>query len=184
MSDNLLVTHCSPTLAGMKSGSLFSYSFESTETLGDTLSMWNSQLNEKGLFIRVLCFLEGRALIYAYRPKKLLRDFEAFETKAFLAGCGYEKTDDIEYMMDSLSEKIASGGCFPHEIGLFLGYPLEDVKGFIVNKGKNCKCVGCWKVYTDEIEAKRVFAKFRKCTDVYCRKFTEGLSIQRLTVAA
>lgn len=35
---------------------------------------------------------------------------------------------------------------FPHEIGLFLGYPSEDVSGFIKHGAKNSKCVGTWKV--------------------------------------
>ena len=41
---------------------------------------------------------------------------------------------------------------FPHEIGIFLGYPLADVAGFIRNKGRNCKCIGTWKVYGDAFE--------------------------------
>ena len=28
-------------------------------------------------------------------------------------------------------------GAFPHEIGLLLGYPVEDVLGFIRYQGKN-----------------------------------------------
>lgn len=36
---------------------------------------------------------------------------------------------------------------FPHEIGLFLSYPPEDVRGFIEHKGHESKCEGCWKVY-------------------------------------
>ena len=28
-------------------------------------------------------------------------------------------------------------GAFPHEIGLLLGYPVEDVLGFIRHQGKN-----------------------------------------------
>lgn len=46
---------------------------------------------------------------------------------------------------------------FPHEIGLFLGYPLEDVQGFIENRAEGYKCVGCWKVYGDEEYAKQEF---------------------------
>ena len=68
-------------------------------------------------------------------------------------------------------------------IGLFLGYPPEDVCGFIENKADACKCVGCWKVYGDEDAAKKLFAKYKKCTDVYCTLFANGRSIERLTVA-
>lgn len=36
---------------------------------------------------------------------------------------------------------------FPHEMGILLGYPVEDVEGFIINNGKNELYTGYWKVY-------------------------------------
>ena len=50
---------------------------------------------------------------------------------------------------------------FPHEIGLFLDYPLVDVIGFIRNTGKNCKCSGCWKAYGNAKEAEKTFCKYK-----------------------
>ena len=41
----------------------------------------------------------------------------------------------------------AEAADFPHEIGVFLGYPLEDVVGFIRHRGKCFTCCGCWKSY-------------------------------------
>lgn len=41
---------------------------------------------------------------------------------------------------------------FPHEIGIFLGYPLDDVIGFIEHKPYYL--VGDWKVYQNVNEAK------------------------------
>ena len=73
---------------------------------------------------------------------------------------------------------------FPHEMGVFLGYPLGDVIGFIKNAGQNCKCVGCWKVYCNECEAIKAFARFKKCTSVYVRLWNQGRSVRQLTVAA
>ena len=70
---------------------------------------------------------------------------------------------------------------FPHEIGLFLSYPPEDVKGFLEHRP--CKCVGCWKVYENEEAAKKTFAKYKACTRVYCRQLASGIDIERLTVA-
>ena len=49
------------------------------------------------------------------------------------------------------------GKRFPHEIGVLLGYPAEDVKGFVVNEGKNYLYSGYWKVYGDLSEAKQLF---------------------------
>ena len=72
---------------------------------------------------------------------------------------------------------------FPHEIGIFLGYPLEDVIGFIENKGKNPKCSGCWKVYCNPQEAEKMFCKIKKCTAVYTDLWKQGRSVCQLTVA-
>lgn len=82
-----------------------------------------------------------------------------------------------------LMDRLAAREGFPHEIGLFLGYPPEDVRGFIENNAKCSKCVGAWKVYGDERAAKRLFAKYEKCTNVYVRQHANGNTIERLTVA-
>ncbi len=183
MSEELLVRHCSPTLAGLKTGSLFSCKFESRVQLNKKIEYLNNLLNSKGVFVYILGVWSERALIYVFRPNKLKRDLSCAEAREILYKKGYS-CENIKRMLEHLSERIYKCQEFPHEIGLFLSYPLEDVKGFIENKGKNCKCVGCWKVYTNECDALKTFAKFKKCTDVYCKKLNEGLSILRLTIAA
>ena len=59
-------------------------------------------------------------------------------------------------------EKLRKDSEFPHEIGLFLGYPAEDVKGFIENKAASSKCSGCWKVYGDEQTAMNLFEEYKE----------------------
>ncbi|MDO5388549.1 MAG: DUF3793 family protein [Clostridia bacterium] len=183
MSEELLVRHCSPTLAGLKTANLFNDKFESVDTLKAKIEYMNNMLNSKGVYVCILKVCGDRALIYVFRPNKLKKDLSSDEAKCLLAQKGYRGSNIKEYV-EHLAERIGKCSEFPHEIGLFLGYPLEDVKGFIENKGKNCKCSGCWKVYSNEWEAKKMFAKFKKCTDVYCRKLHEGLSILSLTIAA
>ena len=85
--------------------------------------------------------------------------------------------------MERLRQRLAMDGTFPHEIGLFLSYPLEDVEGFVENRGRNCKCTGCWKVYGDEQQAQRQFSRYRKCQEVYLRLWQGGRSVEQLTVA-
>ena len=79
-------------------------------------------------------------------------------------------------------EKPHTDSEFPHEIGLFLGYPADDVKGFIENKAACSKCAGCWKVYGDEQTAMSLFAKYRKCTEIYYRKWKSGVAVEQLKV--
>ena len=182
MSEEILVQHCSPTLAGMKTGNLFGCSFDSPAEMRSCVRCWNRTLTGKGLRILPLRFRDGRALIYVYRPSRLSADLCRRETCQILRECGYDEGSP-ERQIVRLVGRLAEGEEFPHEIGLFLGYPPEDVRGFMENKAGGCKCAGYWKVYGDEKAAKRLFAKYKKCTDIYCTLFAQGRSIERLAVA-
>ena len=100
-----------------------------------------------------------------------------------LNNCGYE-CQEADCCIRKLQERFFENDCFPHEVGLFLGYPLDDVTGFIEQKGKNYKCCGIWKVYGDEEQTRILFRKLKKCSEIYRRLFADGRSILQLTVAA
>lgn len=183
MLDKHLVAHCSPTLAGLKSANIFNYSFKSIKLLEQQLELLRADLRPKGVSLRVLRRSGKRALIYVYRSSKVQKELQRQGVLDFLSNYGYE-TDHLEHCLQRLSVRISSHLEFPHEIGLFLGYPLEDVIGFIENKGKNSRCCGCWKVYCNECEAQKLFAKFEKCKNVYLQMFDRGRTVLQLTVAA
>ena len=101
---------------------------------------------------------------------------------SILKECGYCRFSTQDCIA-RLKERLSEGNGFPHEIGLFLGYPPEDVRGFIQNKALGHKVTGYWKVYGDEKKALKTFSKYRKCTRVYTKKQAEGVSIEQLAVA-
>lgn len=181
MQEELIVQLCSPTLAGLKTGSLFSCPYQSEQELLEEVRRLNRRLSPKGIRVLVMR-VRRRALIYVYRPSSLKKDLADESAAALLRGFGYS-VDCADRCVVQLIERLHTCPEFPHEIGLFLGYPPEDVRGFIENKAQDCKCVGCWKVYGDENEARRRFAQYKKCTDVYCACWQRGSSIERLTVA-
>ena len=182
MSEAHIVRHCAPTLAGLKTGNIFSCPFETKEDLLNSIRQLNRRLRGKGLRILPLRFSEKRALIYLYRPNMLAADLADDAAAQILQNCGY-CTGQCEKCLVQLAQKLRSREEFPREIGLFLGYPPEDVQGFIENKACGCKCVGCWKVYGDEAAAKKKFAQYKKCTSVYWDQWAKGKAIERLTVA-
>ena len=69
MPEELLVIHCSPTLAGLKTASLFACTFADDREMRSCVRCWNRRLTGKGLRILPLCFENGRALIYVYQPR-------------------------------------------------------------------------------------------------------------------
>ena len=183
MLEEALVRYCAPTLAGLKSGSLFNYSYLSLDYLLERIKHWNERCWEKGVRMTILSSGRGKSLVYVYRAERLKQDWASPNISEFLESIGYDPRDP-EQSIALLSRRTKEKGTFPHEIGLFLSYPFEDVIGFIENKGKNCKYCGCWKVYSDETACKKLFQKYKKCTSVYCACFLRGVSILKLTVAA
>ena len=180
MQEELIVQLCSPTLAGLKTGSLFSCPYQSERELADDVRRLNRRLAPKGVRVLVLR-VRRRALIYLYRPSSLKKDLADDAAAALLKGFGYS-VDSAERCVVQLIERLRTSPDFPHEIGLFLGYPPEDVRGFIENKAQDCKCVGCWKVYGDEQRARDLFVKYQRCTEIYCERLHAGSSIAQLAV--
>lgn len=182
MSDEMIIRHDSPTLAGLKTANLFSCPYTDKKELMEALRSLNHRIVPKGVRIIPLRLAKGRVLLYIYRPGKLENDFAVKEVAELLEAYGYP-VDNPGKCIVQLSKRLNETKEYPHEIGLFLGYPPEDVKGFIDNRAEGYKCIGCWKVYGDEENAKRKFKCYKKCADVYCTQWANGKSIERLTVA-
>lgn len=182
MTDEMIVLQCSPTLAGMKTGSMFPCPYTSRKELLDDIRGLNKRLVPKGIRVLPLRYTETKALIYVFRPSNLKRDLADEMAISLLKERGYQDIQ-MEPCICKLIARFREGGEFPHEVGVFLGYPPEDVCGFIQNKACSHKCVGCWKVYGDEVAARKTFDKYRKCTQVYCSQWKQGKPIERLTVA-
>ena len=182
MSDEMIIRHCSSTLAGLKTGNVFNCPYSDRKELLSAVRSLNRRLVPKGVRVIPLRMSADRVLLYIYRPNKLENDLAEEDAAKILREYGYS-VDDSDKCVVRLSKRLHESEEFPHEIGLFLGYPPEDVRGFIENRACGYKCIGCWKVYGDEQNAKKQFEKYQKCTNVYCTQWAKGRSIERLTVA-
>nr|WP_294658368.1 DUF3793 family protein [uncultured Blautia sp.] len=183
MLESDIVAHCAPTLAGIKTANMFNYLPDDMENLPREVQEENRKLNGKGVYVEILRTGEKRALIYVYRKNKLEADLNREGAENILQTCGYE-CRGTDCCLRKLQDRFFQYECFPHEVGLFLGYPLDDVTGFIEQKGKNYKCCGIWKVYGDEQKTQVIFRKLKKCSEIYQKLFADGRSILQLTVAA
>ena len=76
MSEEILVRQGAPTLAGIKTGSLFPCPCEDKEALFADIRRLNRLLVPKGLCLLPIRFLKGQVLLYLYRPSELRRDLE------------------------------------------------------------------------------------------------------------
>ncbi|MCR5304803.1 MAG: DUF3793 family protein [Lachnospiraceae bacterium] len=182
MPDRVLIRQCSPTLTGIKAGNLYPYRYRSRSALYREIRELNRRLAGSGVITIPLKCGGGFALLYTYRPGFLGKCLSDPGARRILESLGY--TDgDVQHMIAQLVERFRDYSEFPHEVGLFLGYPPEDVKGFMTNKGGNCKYTGCWKAYGDAVTAELSFKKYtlccKRCEDLY----DNGMTVEQLTVS-
>ena len=165
--ERAVITHCAPTLARHKCASLFTWHGCEGRPRRECVAEADDILQSKG--VRLLAFRGRRAacLVLVYRPAMLERRLRDPAVRAFLRARRLEESAE-----------------FPHEIGVFLDYPLEDVQGFMANRGAGAVCQGCWKAYGDAQEAYRRFRLYGKCREVYLSCYRRGIDVLRLTVAA
>ena len=180
-----LASLCAPTLAGLKPASLFRYQPGAGQSGSAMAAAWHAALCDRGVAVRVLktCPRMGAVLVYVYRPAQMDTLLKNCDVLHFLQSEVY-RPGTADALLAQLSQRLCCEGDFPHEVGIFLGYPLADVVGFIQNHGQNFTVCGHWKVYTDPAAAQQQFARYKKCETIYTRCYRRGTPIRRLTVAA
>lgn len=173
--DRLLVIHCAPTLANLKCSSLVCLNSLDSPCLD---VIW--KLTHKGLSFMFLSNRKGCPLLFLYRREGLEKALQEDRARILLEKFGYD-CFDLDGCLARLSSRLLE--CeFPHEIGIFLGYPAGDVEAFIINKGENFLSSGYWKVYEDVESAQKTFRLYERCRCVYARCYENGSTIERLCV--
>ena len=173
-----IVSFASPTLAKLKCGNIFTYG---GNDIKKELHRLNLCLNKAGIYVDTLSSNCNGVLVYVYRKDMLKKELLSADKRTFIEKRGYDCCG-VESCVHKLKERFAECDGFPHEIGLFLGYPLGDVIGFIQNKGKNYILNGYWKVYCNEKTAINCFCRYQKCTAKYCKLYHSGVPLEKLIV--
>lgn len=173
-----LAFHTAPSLLGIKCASLMSLK-KGEFDISANAEHFNSRAAVKGLKIKLMCECGERVLLLVYNEGKLSQRLACPECREILRDNGYTDDMSVEQCIEQLSERIRLQSEFPHEIGIFLDYPVEDVVGFITNNGCNFKLCGYWKVYGNAEKAQRTFENYNKCRRFLCNRLNEGDDICR-----
>lgn len=192
MADELsekILKNCSQTLAGLKTGSIFNISDMPVSVLEEQISELNEKLNSLGVFIERVRSKKNNSLIYVYRKTQLGKDLTNSGAIKILKDFGYPDAETLtdtalEKKVKYLMKRLSDYDCFPHEIGLFLGFPVKDVEEFIRHDGRDCLACGFWKVYCDEKKALNTFRRYRICARIYETAAAQKRPIEEMTVAA
>ncbi len=178
----MLALHCAPFLKGMKESAMLSLPRNQAVELGRLAA-------QAGLNWYFLFHEDGKDMVFLYRRDAFHRYLRRPDVERFLAERGYFEKDGSEAflacrILGELSHRMKryfdGKDAFPHEVGVLLGYPTEDVEDYIRLEGRDFLFVGYWKVYHNEQQARRLFAAFDDARERTVREVLEGKELHQL----
>ena len=171
-----MALQCAPLITGLKVANLLIIPSKNEEFVGAILDGTDIS------YIR-LAKSECKTTFFLYREERLTAWLMRAENRVLLTEAGYSGiilSDILQTIQMRYEAYVQKGKAFPHEIGVLLGYPAEDVKGFVVNEGKNYLYSGYWKVYGDLSEAKQLFYKFDRAKEALIELVSQGIGIRNV----
>ncbi|MFP3042956.1 DUF3793 family protein [Treponema primitia] len=146
-----------PTIGGIKPASLVRLPRNGLDRAWNT---WGEEIC-RALDISAAFLRESSAgvLVLLYR-RCLLRKVLHSPSGRYLGSLSYPIGSGLDSCLEHLENRFFNHAIFPHEVGIFLGYPPEDVIAFCAGKPSPYDCCGYWKVYHRPEKAKRTFAHF------------------------
>lgn len=171
-----IALQCSLVLSGIKPSNLLIYSNHCEGCISEELK--NTGTEHMKLYTG-----KNDSVSIIFNREKLEKSLLDEENREFIKQYGYE-----DFSVNSVIEKLAGrytefkegGAEFPHEMGIVLGYPLEDVSGFIENNGKNYLYSGYWKVYKNAEEKIQLFKIYKDIKKYFVEQIENGRQIHQI----
>ncbi len=171
--DKLLAEYCAPTLLLEKPACLVTCSKKRFPNGKDLVNEYNCAFSEKGWALEILKETDTAYLLLVYHVALLEHCISCKQQQEVLKQEGYASIS-CDACLQCLKQRFHDFDTFPHEIGVFLGYPIEDILAFKEHSGKNFTYSGYWKVYHNEEQAKQTFATYNHCRDFLTDKLAQG----------
>ena len=165
-----LVLQCAPTITGLRLSNLFIIPAEMEGAL-------RALLRCSGISCYRLKNLGNKRVFLLYRRCALEKYLSLQQVRDILFSLGYEDLSFggiLRRFSDRYIRYVDLGADFPHEMGLLLGYPWEDVRGFMELGGDAALYTGYWKVYSDVSEKKKLFHLFDRAETHLIRLLKEN----------
>ncbi|MCT4598407.1 MAG: DUF3793 family protein [Vallitalea sp.] len=126
---------------------------------------------------------DDKKLIMFYNLQLLEQVIFKQENMDLLNEYGYSNDMSISECLLLLKTKFQTE-CCPHEIGIFLGYPIKDVKTYISCPYKTCLMTGYWKVYHNVEQATATFNEYDSARNNMMKAVLEGKTIDEVICSA
>lgn len=158
---------CAPVIMGVKEANLLKIKRGNEETIRNFF---------RGTDIEIKKLYDINSYsIYIVFKRQALEEYVLKEENLRILLENEYKDVDFNSMLDVLSSRCKlwskNYNEYPHEIGIFLGYPTNDVREFIRNKGENFLEMGYWKVYGDVEKARSLFDTYDRAQDAVMEYF-------------
>jgi len=147
------------------------------------LARISMKLHNTNISLIILCTCKKRHLVMVYRAKELEEHLRSKEVSDYLREFGYRRDDFISNLirlhqrMNGFYNKMKE---FPHEVGVFLGYPICDIKGFLENKGERYLHSGYWKIYGNLEETRKKFLSYDEARKIAIDEFLSGRELESI----
>ena len=181
---NLLAYNCMPTLLKMKPSTILNIQ-KRQEKAEVFFHLLQREIAHFGCEYEYILETKTSHIILIYQAEMLQSQLENKDCENILASFGYYLGErKIEDALIRLKERyhryMMERKDFPDEIGIFFGYPIEDVKAYIENNGKNYKRCGFWKVYCNVERAEQTFHVFRCVREAAVQAISTGRALTEL----
>lgn len=170
--------YCAPVLKGIKISNIMT-----AET--GTGRRLQKELESSSVLCVCLWAPKNREVLLLYRHEKLRSHLEKEPVQDFLRRWGYEDLSVaavIRRLRNRYARYLESGRQFPHELGVILEYPVEDVEGFIENQGKHFLMERYWKVYHNRERAAALFDLYDQARELAMGEAMAGYPLRRIAV--
>lgn len=168
-----LVLQCAPLISGLKTSNLLII-------CRDNFAGLTAILMKTNISWYVLTDSGDKIMLLLFNEKELTSYLKEERVVKLLAGRGY-RTELLHEILPVFRERyrqyMADKRQFPHEMGVLLGYPIEDVEGFIHHNGRNAMLTGYWKVYENITVKEHLFHKFEVVKKTMLQLVFFGVSI-------
>jgi len=164
---SFIALECAEIIEGDKPANLLSLVNRPQRCGRNLYSLWKRYgerlLDGSGLTVLPLQDRGSSILLLVYKPAALDTLLTRKNVTAVLRKCGYPVPLNRHEVLTELESRLHDSEDFPHEIGVFLGYPLKDVVGFLGWVPLPFVCQGPWKIYGDPRSSMRLVEQFRNC---------------------
>lgn len=173
--ENFLVYNISLVIAGVKPAVTIAFRKKNLRMYNTWNKMGKNFIKSLGLKYIELRENNESIVLMIYDENILEKELNKKENIDFLIKLGYLEKVIIDEYIQILKTRYNKYHC-PHELGLFLGIPFEDVKDFMECTTKKCLLCGYWKVYNNSDEAKMIFNQYDEVKHYTIKNMLEGNS--------